>query len=206
MGSRVSLRLHLRTAAFTDNSLRLYPAARASNPHEGGLIMRRVNSLALGVLALVALLAPSAWSAVGDITVEMGGSPACTKTGTNSVNIAGACPPSGAAIITITPKNSSYNARVEIGQPDSSLDKLQLTNSIITANQAISGFHIIFKAHLQQGPNTTAARQWYRTWLNGLMSAGAGNQVKATGYVENPLGQTPPAERTMATAIYNNQN
>lgn len=130
-----------------------------------------------------------------DIDVLMGtdlSNPTCTKSGNGtSLDIGGSCPTSGNAVITITPKGSGA-ARVEVVGNDLADDQWRMTNTVITANQAISNFHIRFMRVNKAGPTLPGPDEvWYKLSAKWTLSNESGNQASIGSYVENPVPSTP---------------
>lgn len=134
------------------------------------------------------------------ITVEVGGDPSCTKSGTgNSVDIAMNCP-SANPMITIAPKSTGA-ARVEVTGDPSQTDILRITNAVLTAKQNLSNYHIIFYRDDPAVPDTAQGAVWYKLWLKGTIPPG--NSLTGLGTVEHPVGSTPvPVGTKTVTGVF----
>lgn len=155
----------------------------------------RFKSIVAAALMLFIFLTywPDAVTQAATITVEVGGDASCTRTGNGtSVDIAMSCPAAN-PMVTITPK-SSGTARVEVQGTDTSQDILRITNAKITANQALSNYHIIFYRDDPPGPDTANRNVYYKLWLKGTIPAG--NSLTASATVEHPIPSTPLAVGT----------
>jgi hypothetical protein len=94
-------------------------------------------------------------------------------------------------MITITPKGAGA-ARVGLFGNDLSDDQFRMTNAVITANQAISNFHIKFMRVNQSGPTIPGPNEvWYKLSARWSLTNESGNQVSIGSYVENPVPSTP---------------
>lgn len=159
----------------------------------------RTLLLTLFLLGMMSLPADS-YAAVGDITVEIGGDPACTKGPLPPpLDIGGPCPPTGSPIITISAistSNGNGKPRVELtpGTTDSTVDSLRLVNTRITANSAIptENFHIKFYREHIKKPDVAA---YYKATAYGSFGPTddprvQGNSLSVWGYankVPDPL-------------------
>ncbi len=159
--------------------------------------MRTKSALSIVALSVVFLSASTANAGNNqkDIDVLMGtdlSNPSCTKSGNgNSLDIGGPCPTTGNAMITITPKGAGA-ARVEVLGNDLADDQFRMTNTVITANQAVSNFHIKFMRVNQAGPTIPGPNEvWYKLWARWSLTNESGNQASIGSFVENPITSTP---------------
>ena len=152
---------------------------------------------AIGVVALGILLVGLPGLSAGQIVVEMGGNPACTKTSSDlgntpdTVLLTNVTCVVGTTTITITNSGAGGSARVErqTTPNDIYIDQLRLTNAKITTNGPIQNFTISFRRTHTWGPynSETFFKSQAKSNITISQNGGTGhNSLTMTGSVANP--------------------
>lgn len=147
--------------------------------------MKLLVRIAPILFLLAVIVSPQALlGATGDITFQVidgAGNVVYSPPISNgtSLTVSGPIPTTGTALITFA-QGSTFNTD---GSSDLSADTWTAGNTVrITANQAVSHLHIIYKRQHPRGPVTGTYSVYYKTWANGVINNGNGT-ISLTGAV-----------------------